>query len=202
MDDSSPAPSDLQERATAFALHLSDRYRAYHDHKESMAYAAITLYIAAFTSALISDKWPPDWGRSTRVLAVLAITGVWFLFLSFVKWQLRRRRWSAIRIAGLERVLASWVPHPPSTDDLARWSGQERNRPSFWVTIVDHIWPLRRAVPPVDVSQEVYPRALVLAWLKQARERGTSAIFHERLVVVAGWAIYLALLARTLASSR
>ena len=197
MDKTTPAAADDRERATTFVRDLMKRYGAYHNHKETMGYAGITLYIAAFGTALVAKEWPPAWGPASKAVTILGITGAWLVVLTFVKWQLLRRRWAAIRIAGTERLLAKWVREQPSVQDLSTWTKQAKQSPPVWMRIVDYIWPLHKAVVAVDVTQEVYPRALVEAWRDQAAERGTAALIHERLVLITGWVLYVALAIRT-----
>jgi hypothetical protein len=190
----SEAPADARDRAAIFIRDLGKRYEAYQTHKETMGYAGFAVYVAAFGTALVTKDWPP-WG--SKHLVVLGVTVAWVFVLIFVKWQLLRRRWAAIRVAGVERLLARWVVHAPTSGDLATWKKEPHARPGASVRIIDHIWPLKRAVVPVDVSQETYPCALVEAWRAQAADRGTAAISHERLVVVLGWLLWAAVLLRT-----
>jgi hypothetical protein len=189
--------SDAANRATALVEGLVERSGSYHDHKETMAYAGITLYVAAFGTAILSKDWPPAWGPYTRIKTIVAISVAWILVLRFVKWQLLRRRWAAIRMAGAHRLLARWVAAPPTAKDLETWKKRSGQRPSMVIRLIDHVVPLRRAVLPVDVAQEVYPRALVEAWLEQARDHGSEALFHERWILLIGWLLYFALLIRT-----
>jgi hypothetical protein len=201
--------AEADKHAASFVKAEMDRYRGYHDHKESMAYAGITLFIGAYGAALVSNAWPPQWIASSPITLIAALTGIWLFVLVFAKWQLVRRRWAALRIAGCERLLARWITQVPSEQDLATWrapAAEERGRRERLVgvakaavlTVTDHVWPLRSVHPVVDVHEEVYPTALVREWQEQ-EGRGTAALFHERLVVVLGWLVYAAVLLRTVA---
>lgn len=191
------ADPEMIRRATEFIFHLREHYRAYHDHKESMAYTGATLYVVAFGSALVMKDWPPPWGSATLILTILAITIAWLGMLVYLKWKLRRRRWAALRVAGAERLLAKWITELPTEEDLATWVPQPAEQICTVVKLVDYMWPIRSAVLVVDQSQAVYPHALVDYWMMQASGQGTEALIHERLVISVGWIIYGALLVRT-----
>src|SRR5262245_8898505 len=103
------ADPEMIRCATEFVFHLREHYRAYHDHKESMAYAGAALYVVAFGSALIMKDWPPSWGHAKVTLTILGLTTAWLVMLIYLKWQLRRRRWAALRVAGAEKLLAKWI---------------------------------------------------------------------------------------------
>lgn len=198
-----------EERARELLRTLLDRYRSYHDHKESMAYAGLTLCLAAFGAALLANEWPPQWMLNNKGIVALAISVVWLFALVFVKWELVRRRWAALRCAGIERLLAKWTCNDVAPDDLDAWSqGQKEKVKGKWsrvrasirlagIVVIDHIFPLAAAKPAVDIAESVYPTGLVNEWHAQ-QGRGTGALFHERLLVLAGWLVYLALLLRTL----
>lgn len=49
-----------RERAERFLTNFINTHEAYHNHKETMAYAGTTLFVAAFGAALVSDNWPPS----------------------------------------------------------------------------------------------------------------------------------------------
>jgi len=191
------APEQDVTRVSAFVTVLFERYSAYHDHKETMAYAGFTLYLAVVGAGLFSDAWPPP---SRAVWSPFAVLLVWALALTFLKFQLLRRRWAALRQAGCERLLARWISRSPTKADLELWVAQQRNRVPFATRAADWLVGHRSAVTAVYPDQTVYPRALVEEW--QAREReGTDAIRHERLILVTGWLCFGALLWRTCAAS-
>jgi hypothetical protein len=163
-----------------------------------MAYAGAALYVVAFGTALVSKDWPPAWGPSTKQLAVVAASVAWLAMLFYLKWQLRRRRWAALRVAATERLLAKWISQPPTEADLAPWVPQPPQKSCSTTTVLDYLWPLREAVSAVDRTEAVYPSALVYALAMQEAGRSTEALNHERLVVVIGWALYIALVVRTM----
>ena len=179
----------------AYVTAVAERFSSYHDHKETMAYSGITLYAAAAAAALTSAAWPPPWGSDRHVLAVIAFSILWLSILVYLHFQLRRRRWAALRIAGCDWLLVSWLPDAPVSPRC-----QEKKSPSRWLRIADFFWPLARAVTVVDRSRKVYPEVLEDAW-RQAEARGTDAIKHERLIYAVGWLLFLAVVSRTFLTS-
>ena len=192
--------TDIPSRAITFVESQHDYYAEYHHHKEAMAYAGFTVYAAAVGAALFAPGWPPQWGSQPKPSALLLVTLLWFVALRFVKFQLLRRRWAAIRRAGCERLLARWILHPPTHADLTLFAGKEERQIPPVVRIVDYVWPLRRAVQVVETDQEVYPDIMVRTWLRR-EDFGSQAIVHERLLVVTGWLLWVALIIRTLAAT-
>jgi hypothetical protein len=205
--------TDRQERATNFIVDSLNHLRSYHKQKETAALTAFTLCTGAFSTALITKDWPPSWGPYSKELCMVSITFVWLAFLIYIKWQLHRRRWAALRMAGAERLLATWISERPSEQDLTKETVEDQQQPLEWreiisrksrriaILIIDSVWAIYRAVPVVDVSQAVYPRILVQFWKNQFDSHGTSAIFHERLIVIVGWLLYFAVLVRTYLSA-
>ena len=112
------------ENAREFVQAMLNRYASYHQNKESMAYAGITLFGGITGASVLSDKWPPDWCSNSLLLPFLAGTFLWIIILIFIRFQLTRRRWAALRVAGCDRLLSAWLQNPPTEDDLARKNGR------------------------------------------------------------------------------
>lgn len=199
MASADSASPDSIERAISFVRDLHNRYLSYHNHKESMAFTGLTLFTGAAGAALVSNEWPPSWGDNSKLFAVAAITALWLGVLAYLQFQLRRRRWAALRVAGCERVLANWITSPPSDEQLAR-----RHRSPISVCrcdrFVDFFWPQKSAVPAMgfatDDDPAIYPAALVDAWVAQ-EDPGTAALRNERLITFAGWVMYALVVVRT-----
>jgi len=193
------ASPEKVNRAVAFVNGLVERYTLYRDHKESMAFTGLTLFTGAAGAALVTDAWPPNWGDHTKLLAILAVTALWLGVLANLRFQLRRRRWAALRVAGCERILAEWIMSPPSELQLT-----PRKRDAFiisrWVACADFFWPQKAAVTVVEPAREddpsIYPSALVDYWISQ-ETRGTAALIHERLMTSAGWILYVVVVLHT-----
>lgn len=178
---------------------MLSREAAYHQHKEGAAYAGITLFAGIAGAAAVSDGWPPEWGAYSTALAVLASTLVWAAVLTFLRFQLTRRRWAAMRVAACERLLAAWLQQAPSDDALALREPKPGDREAICLSdIVENcLWGKARAVRAVDLKESVYPKALVGELLAQ-EERPTGALLHERLILLFGWALYVVLVTAAL----
>lgn len=99
--------SEQQDRIVA----LVDYYSAYHHHKETMAYAASTLYLSAAVALVVGRK---------QVLCLMAGTPwyespLWWLLLltavvalHVVGWQYRRRHVAALCLAACVSVLSNF----------------------------------------------------------------------------------------------
>jgi hypothetical protein len=113
----------------------------------------------------------------------------------YLRFQLRRRRFAAVRVAGCEHVLAGWIASSPSPEQLAP-KGRAHIEVSCFVKCADFFWPQKKAFlvikPASEDNPPLYPAALVDAWVAQ-EERGTDALKHERLIIFAGWVLYVAL---------
>jgi hypothetical protein len=129
------------------------------------------------------------------------MTVAWLFMLTYLKYQLHKRRWAALRVAGIDKLLAKWILDPPTVEDLSTWVPQPDGGICPTIKVIDYVWPLRDALSVADRTQAVYPRALVNCWLMQATGHGTEALNHERLVILIGWLLYGALVVRTLLPS-
>jgi hypothetical protein len=198
-----------EERVADFARVQLARYSEYHAHKESMAYAGLALFAGVVGAILVIDKWPPEtWGGHRKIFAFIALSLAWTAVLIYLHFQLRRRRWAALRVAACERVLAMWATkqfRDPS--DLVAAYRESSAKVMWFYRFFDFvIFPLKRAVKAIDQpksappkSEPIYPRVFVSA-LEQVEENGTEAIYHERLMHVTGWVLYCAAIVRTVAA--
>lgn len=181
------------EQARAFVESLMNRYASYHQSKESMAYAGVTLFGGLAGTASLSSNWPPDWGKHSLFLAVAASILLWAIFLAFIRFQLTRRRWASLRVAGCERLLADWLQNAPTDKDLALAPSSPGERPDLESKLANLLWGSKEAVQAIDTRQTVYPNALVEKW-KQQEKIGTDALKHERLILLSGWLLFFVLL--------
>jgi hypothetical protein len=191
--DSPNKAAERVERTREFVQALLDRYASYHDLKETMAYAGITLFGGIVGTATVSDAWPPNWGQHSACLAIVASTLLWTTILTFLRFQLTRRRWAALRVAGCERLLAAWLQEGPSEEELALAPVTSRPPPAFTTRIANFLWGSNAAVRAVKTEEAVYPNALVKVWLRQ-EVYGTDALKHERLILICGWIFYVILI--------
>jgi hypothetical protein len=182
-----------------FARDAIDRYALYRDHKENLAYAGLAVYAAACGTVLISNDWPPkSWGDNAPNVAVVALVTLWVILLVYLKYQLRRRRWAALRVAGCEWILAGVLPSAPQTPKHKTTERfiSEQMMPSCWSLVCDYVVPQQDAVSAVDRTLKVYPDPLVFFWTN-AERHGTDALGHERIVQAAGWMLFVATIVRT-----
>jgi hypothetical protein len=188
-----------QERAIQCVRDWYGHWRTYHNHKETLAIAGITFQLTTFGTALISKEWPPF----PPYLTFALITVAWLLILVYLKWQLRRRRWAAVRIAGADKLLAKWILEPPTTKELKPEGRENKEYPSRWHKFIDYFGASKHVSPPIEAehpSKWIYPAALVDLWWKEkyTEPKSTDAIFHERFIVIVGWCLFGLLALRTL----
>lgn len=198
-------PMTDEERVADFARVQLARYSEYHAHKETMAYVGFALFAGVVGTILVSGNWPPDaWGDYKKILALIGLSLAWAVVLMYLRFQLRRRRWAALRIAACERVLAMWATKKlTDPNDLDAADRQSSAKVMWLYRFVDFIWPLRRAVKAIEQpktepqkSEPVYPRVFVSA-LEHVEQNNTDAIYHEWLIHGTAWGLYLAAIART-----
>lgn len=199
--DSVEAPKNSVKSPADIALlqaHVSSelvRYSSIRDHKETMAYAGIALVVGAAATALASKEWPPDYLKGKPWLIALGFTTLWGFALAYLRYQLRRRRWAALRVSGCDWLLAEWLPGSPHA--MARDKAPAPRKPPLYLLLIDYVvWPIKGAVATVKPDPQVYPQEIVDAWTR-AERRGTDAIIHERVIHLAGWIAYGAVMART-----
>lgn len=179
--------------ARRFVELLLDQYNKYHDHKETMAYSAFALYAAAFAWLLVSKEWPPHWPSP---LPIVTVAAAWLLALWFIGWQLKNRRLAAIRTAAAERLLASWLTKPPSSQDLAPWRDPIK-QPGMKRHLLGFLCPPLAPLGQADLADSSYPGALVSLWLQQNAGRGTGARRNEVILTVAIWLLFVAVALKT-----
>jgi len=168
-----------------------------------MAHAALAIFAGVVGAVIVSDNWPPKaWGSDAKFLSFLALTLMWAAVLAYLRFQLRNRRWAALRVAGCEHVLAMWATNQLQPADFEARFRSSSSHVNWCIRITDLvIWPLKGAVtaidsPKSDSERPLYPGVIVKEW-EQQEDRGTNALLHERLIHLTGWACYVALLLRT-----
>jgi hypothetical protein len=277
-----PWLSDRNDKLSHLATELQRRYVGYMQQKEYLAYLGFVIYLTAASTILLFEKgkWPPpNWGSYKAWFAFAAILGFSALAFLYLRFELHRRRWAAMRLAGCERVLVklatgdlsadAWKTHtrndarPPPTDSMAAYAmakntfatakntfatakntfatakntfaaakkaarpgappaadstayetAQEtyRNAKKTFATAkntfaaakkaarpsrrrnavhfcVGLLIPLKETVKVLEPTSQ-YPKIFVDVWLKQEDELGTSAVLHERLIMITGWIVF------------
>ena len=158
-----------------FLQYMSDT-RAYHNQKESMAYAGFVLQLAIAGSVAIADCWPPEWihdqGWAGRLSAVVALLVLWLFLHVMMTWHLQLRDWASVETAALTSLLTRWHTTPPTADELALKQTSPsvlplttRLRNSIWPSAPVHLFDFLDAV--------MVPSALLAARCKQSAQ-GTA----------------------------
>jgi hypothetical protein len=188
---------EQQSHTREYVEAVHARLAAYRDNKETMAFAGLAVFLGVVATALTSRDWPPAFSQNRPWLIVGAFSALWVFVAVYLRYQLRRRRWAAIRVAGCDWLLAEWLPE--SQHALASEEGNpvRPTKPGSVLLFFDLLWPLKEAVIAVDPKLRVYPVEIERAWVLAAT-RGTDALLHERIIHVACWVGYVAVLARTL----
>jgi hypothetical protein len=176
-----------------YVLAYRDRFASYHHQKESMAYTAFALYLAAAGSTLLANS------RTNAAIELAAITAAWFAALWFIGWQLIRRRLAAVRVAGAEALLAKWLRQAPTDDDAQRWADRKAGGGNGALARWWHfLWPAARPMPEPDTSDDDLPAALVAACRRQDYWKSTQALAHEKGLYIIGYCVWLAAATRCL----
>jgi len=92
----------LREYMWRFQAH----YGSYHNHKETMAHAAIAAQVAFTIAVLTLDKWPPKCWNIEEVSLRIGVWVLCFVLYLYTGWEMRLRRWSAVMGISLERCVS------------------------------------------------------------------------------------------------
>jgi hypothetical protein len=192
-----PVTEELESRIKLTALLESrmSQMHSYHDHKETMAHAAVVVVLAYVGGVISIQKWPPEWVpticASRDSVALAGAMAVWLFIHVYLRWQLRNRRVAALYVACLLKVLRGWTFTPPSQEDLQPYA-QTASKRSSMHTWIDFLVPWPQARVPSDEGLEGYPTAMVEEYLRTK----TGAVFAETLVTFGSILLGLILLAR------
>lgn len=172
-------PEDRITRSFRLLEFMLAQTNTYHNHKETMANAGMIAQLSVAAGVISIAEWPPDWMPyfrsdvfcvSREAFSLLAFLAVWTLINTFIRWQLRNRRWAAIFCAALEETLRKWANSDPEPTDLDPYPEAESNSDSRIATFVDtYLFPWRTATLYSDVSRNGWPTALGVEWLKKAK---------------------------------
>lgn len=176
---------------------LLERDSAYHDHKESMAWAGVAVYLVAFGSGVIGPRELFD--GNERWAVILGVCASWFIALMYIRWQLLRRRWAAIRVQAIQELLAKWIENSSAPDAFER--GQELNlRMKRWKRVLSYLIPQPEVLPKSDVNWKAYPKCFVenVQAVYDKCRNATRAYYHEVAIIVGGWLLFALLLYRVL----
>jgi hypothetical protein len=104
-----------------FLMALRADYSRYHDHKESSAWAATGVYLAAAASIVYLRRLPLRIGSGTDAAVVAGIVCVFFVLGAvLILWQLSKRTTAAIIVEATQRLISENVysQQTPTTAEL------------------------------------------------------------------------------------
>lgn len=154
--------------------------QVYHNHKGKMAHAALLLNLALVAAFISSEdpilKWVGE-DPHVRCSAGFAILLHWFLIHVYIRWQLLNRRFAALAMNAIIRVLRNWANNPPKSIDESEDEG-----PIIKPTLFDRmLFPPRSPQAQARLGDEGYkgyPKELI-SILKEGQ---TYAVSAERVV--------------------
>ncbi|MCG3134307.1 MAG: hypothetical protein HMLKMBBP_01601 [Planctomycetes bacterium] len=172
-----------------------DRHSLIRDHRETMAFAGFAVYLGAVAACLGSPDGPPILSAAGPSLFVPAFIAFWLYVAFYLRYQFRRRRWAALRVAGCDWLMAEWMPGSPQAMASMPEDPARPKAPTRLVVSLDVLWPLRASVVSIDSALRVYPPEIERAWIL-AGDRSTDALLHERIIHAAGWLGFAAVMLR------
>lgn len=174
-----------------------DHMQGYHDHKETMAHAALLVALAVAGFVLTASDWPPKWVPAIYIpskwVALLGLTIVWLMIHRYLRWQLRNRRGAAQLDACLMKILRKWAITQPSIDEIKPVTEAIPPPPRFNL-LIDFIFPWEKATVAMDDGLKGYPKAVV----EEYKKATTGALQAETLVSLASLILFALAAASTL----
>lgn len=185
------------KRVTDFLVTRMSQMQSYHNHKETMAHAAILVALALVGALLSATSWPPPWVPAFRIpskaVAFVGVAVLWLFIHIYMRWQLRNRRAAAIYVAALLKVLLAWATSPPTDDQLKPWD-QAPPRVARIHLVLDFLIPWKRSNVTADEEIRGYPAAVATELLQTS----TAAMKGEAVVTYGSLLLGLVLVIRAL----
>jgi len=156
---------------------------AYHQHKEIMAHAGLAAEIALVTVVLVFDFWL----GISRIFILL----IWLIIHIYMRWQLRCRRWAAIRVQEFESRLCQWsICKWPADTDLNDYNcSAPKPCRYFWL---DYIFPIFTQGIPLDKNDKGKPQGLVVSEEELKFNTETDWIQKDKNLYYGEWSITIA----------
>lgn len=177
---------------------------AYHDHKETMAHVGMAIQIAFCTGVITLQEWPPNWigefsilglSVSPQLSSFCCLFSIWLLIHVFVRWQLRNRRYAAIKYSGLHRALGKWTFKSPKVEELVPYDPNKhieiRNKfpkHTKWANFLDKYFIPRNIWIKSDTEEAELPVGLVEEIACQACQ-STGAMKSEWLLTIGSFVL-------------
>lgn len=103
---------------------LRDHCAEYHNHKETMAHAALVIQLGLFAWIMMADVWPPKWVNDINIyihmpkewvtLAVYSL--IWLTIFGYTMWQFLNRRRGALLVASLINNIKKGINYEPKDE--------------------------------------------------------------------------------------
>lgn len=178
-------------------LLMQDKSR-YHDHKESMAHAAMLLSVGMSGWLLVNwPLWVKESSAPSPFVARFVVIGLLFAIHVWMRWQFRNRRAAASLQTAYTDVLWKWAQTPPNDEKLKPAPRAPDSCIDCFLRVLDHVIviPCRRtAVPARKVLSKNCPKAVAKAY----RPEKTGALFGEQLVSYGNLVLIILVLMRML----
>lgn len=199
-------------RTRQFARDLLSFETNYYNHKETRAHACLVLQMAIFAQMMTEDGW-----AIIRNINLFLFIILWSIPYLYVRWELRKRRFSAIRVCAIERALGKWVTKKPVVEEL-KSPGTTYRPYRFWKGL-DYIFPFplfclkwlfpvffKWLFPPNYMMNSIlpenkadkYPAPLSKAIQDVAKEKDFNSYFLEYLVSIPSFLIWFIVFYRRL----
>ena len=188
-------PEDKYARTANFLMHRLSQMESYHNHKETMAHAALALLVGVMIALVSAKCWPPSW-ISNEGMAALGVSIVWFVFHVYIRWQLQNRRYAAAFTNSAALTLASWARTPPTQQQLRY--GKNLKPTKRCLRWIDLFFP--RKIIHISKENEFadYPEDFINEMEQCSKKCDRVGIGHEWAMSVISLLILVAMLLRTL----
>ena len=183
-----------------YANLLLSNTSSYHMHKETMAHAAFLVEVALFGAIMSMSQWPPSWvptiSLSSKYVGMIGFLVIWGAIHVFIRWQLRNRRWAALRYGGIIRAIRTWITKLPEDDDYLPYVGEKTKGKHKLCRLADMIitWPQADIISDVELDGE--PTGIVKC-IKEQEKVGTGAVKAEIILTYGSILILLSVMFRT-----
>lgn len=186
---------DRYARVADFLMQRLTQMESYHNHKETMAHAALALLVGIMSAMVGAKCWPPNWICSGGAIAGVII--VWLIFHVYIRWQLQRRRYAAAFTNSAAATLASWAQTPPTQQQLQphRDNLQTDDGCLHWIYL---LFPIKKIFVKTDREYAHYPEDFFKEMKQEQEKCDRVGIVHECAMFVISLLILVAMLLRTL----
>lgn len=101
---------------------LREHCSEYHNHKETMAHAALVVQLGLFAWIMTTDVWPPKWVNDICISkewgAFVGYLLIWLLIFWYTRWQLNNRKRAAKLVAALITCIKERIGYVQPQDEI------------------------------------------------------------------------------------